>query len=244
MRKNISIALCILLVLCFSGCVVVNFTGTDAVSGKGTPQKYEIKVGEYNRIKVEGNCEIQYYVAPSNAVTLEIQPNLREYFVVEVKNGELSVSTTKRISYNSGKAPVLTVSTPVLNSLTIAGICTFKANDKIKADTFNLEISGVGSGKAELDVNSLKASISSVGNFELYGKADNAEIILSGTGELNASSLQVRESSVKLSGAGTIRVYCSEKLSIEASGAGTVEYRGTPSLSINKGGVVNKKKEE
>jgi hypothetical protein len=242
MRKNILIVLCILLVLCFSGCVVVNFTGTGTVSGKGTPEKYEIKVGEYNRIKVEGNCEIQYYAALSNTVTLEVQSNLREYFVVEVKNGELIVSTTKNISYNSGKAPILMVSTPVLNSLTIAGICTYKANDKIKADTFNLEISGAGSGKAELDVNSLKASISGVGNFELYGKADNAEIILSGTGELNASSLQVRESSVELSGVGTIRVYCSEKLSIEASGAGTVEYRGSPSLSLNKGGVVNIKK--
>jgi len=242
MRKNILIVSYALLVLCFSSCIVVSFTGTDAVAGKGALEKYEITVGEYNRIRAEGVCEIQYYAAPLKTVTLEVQPNLREYYVVEVKNGELIISTTKSISYNSGKTPVLTVSTPVLNSLILDGTCAFNANDKIKTDTFNLEISGVGSGQAELDVNSLKASISGVGRFELYGRADTAEIELAGTGELNASSLQVREASVELSGAGTVRIYCSEKLSIEASGAGMVEYKGSPSLILDTNGPVRIKK--
>jgi hypothetical protein len=213
-----------------------------SVSGTGVPEKFEINASNYNRIEVEGNCEIQYYAAPSNTVTLEIQPNLREYFVVEVKNSVLIIRTTKRISYNSGNHPVLTVSTPVLNSLTITGMCTFIANDKIRTDTFNLEISGAGSGKAELDVNSFKANMSGAGSLELYGKADNAEIELSGAGELKAFSLQIREASVDLSGAGTIRINCSEKLSVVARGAGTVEYRGSPSLSLNKSGTVSIRK--
>ena len=242
MRKNIFFVLCTLLVLCFSSCIVVTFSGTDALVGKGAPEKYEITVGEYNRISAESVCEIQYYAAYSNTVTLEVQPNLREYLVVEVKNGELIINTTKRISYNSGKTPVLTVSTPVLNSLILDGTCTFKANDKIKADTFNLEISGVGVGQAEIDVNSLKADISGVSRFELYGKTDNAEIELAGAGELNASSLQAREASVDLSGAGTVRIYCSEKLFIRASGAGMVEYKGSPSLSLDTNGPVKIKK--
>ena len=238
MKQTSLIVLCVLLALFFSGCVVVYPTGTSTVSGKGAMEKYEIKVGEYNRIKVAGNCEIQYYAAPSNTVTLEIQPNLREYFVVEVQDGELIVRT-ERISHNSRNPPVLTVSTPVLNSLTIAGICTFKGNDTIRGDTFNLELSGTGSGSAELEVNRLNARMSGVGSFVLYGRADNAEINLSGTGELNASSLQVREASVDLSGVGTIRVYCSEKLHINAGGTGTVEYRGSPSLSLNTSGLVS-----
>jgi hypothetical protein len=241
MKKNILIVLCIVFILCFSGCVVVNFTDAGSVSGKGVPEKYDINVGEYNEIKIEGNCEIQYYAAPSNTVTLEVQPNLREYFVVKVENGELIIRITKRISY-SNKPPVLTVSTPTLNSLSIEGICTFNANDKIKADTFNLEINGAGSGKAELDVNCLKANMSGAGSFELSGKADNAEIELSGAGELKAFLLQIREASVDFSGAGAIRISCSEKLQIDASGAGTVEYRGSPSLSLNTSGPVSIRK--
>jgi hypothetical protein len=242
MRKTIFIVLCALFVLFFSGCVVVNYTDASAVSGKGAPEKYVINVGEYNGIKVEGLCEIQYYAAPSNTVTLEVQPNLREYFVVEVVNAELIVRTTKRINYNSGRAPVLTVSTPALNSLNIAGACTFKTIDKIKTDTFYLEISGAGEGKAELDVNRLKTNMSGAGSFELFGKADNAEITVSGAGELKAFSLQIREASVNFSGAGAIRISCSEKLSVEASGAGKVEYKGSPILSVNTRGAVSFKK--
>jgi len=242
MRKNIFTVLCALHAMIFSGCVVVNHSDANAVSGKGTPEKYTITVGEYNGIKIEGLCEIQYYAAPSNTVTLEVQPNLREYFVVEVVNGELVISTTKRISYNSNRAPVLTVSTPALNSLIITGACTFKTIDKIKADTFYLVISGAGEGKAELDANSLKTNMSGAGSFELFGKADNAEIMFSGAGDLKASSLQMREASVNFSGAGTIRINCSEKLSIVARGVGLVEYIGSPSLSLDTNGPVRIKK--
>jgi hypothetical protein len=242
MRKNIFIVLCTLLALFFSGCIVVSVADASAVSGKGATEKYVINVGEYNGIKVEGLCEIQYYAAPSNTVTLEVQSNLREYFVVEVENGELIVRTTKRIGYNSGKAAVLTVSTPALNSLTIAGACTFKTIDKIKTDSFYLEISGAGEGKAELDVNRLKTNMSGAGSFELSGSADNAEITFGGAGELKALSLQIREASVNFSGAGAIRISCSEKLSVEASGAGKVEYKGSPILSVNTHGPVSIKK--
>jgi len=238
MRKNIFFVLCALFVLCFSGCVVVSFSNENAVLGKGSPEKYEIYTGEYNGIKVEGLCEIQYFAAPSNTVTLEVQPNLREYYVVEVQNGELIISNTKKISYNSNKVPVLTVSTPALNSLTIGGMCTFKANDKIKGDAFNLDIRGAGNGNAEFEVNSLKASMAGAGDFEFSGKADISEIDLSGAGNLNAFSLQTREATVALSGVGTIKINSSEKLNIKASGAGTVEYRGSPSLSLNTSGVV------
>jgi len=242
MKKPILIVLCTLLVLFFSGCVVVNYTDASAVSGKGTQEKYTINVGEYNGIKVEGLCEIQYYAAPSNTVTLEIQPNLREYFVVEVQNGVLIARTTKKISYNSGKSPVLTVSTPTLNSLIITGACTFKTIDKINTDTFNLNISGAGEGKAELDVNRLIASMSGAGSFELSGKADNAEIKFGGAVELKAFSLQISEASVIFSGAGALDISCSEKLSIDASGAGSVKYKGSPILSLNTRGVVSVKK--
>jgi len=239
MRINISLTLLILLVLFFSGCVVVSISdNTGAVSGKGSPEKYSIIVGEYDRIKVEGSCEIQYYAAPSNAVTLKIQPNLREYFVVEAQNGELVVRATKKINYNSSAIPVLTVSTPVLNSVTTMGACTFKTIDKIKTDSFNLEISGAGEGKAELEVNTLKTNISGAGDFELLGRADKAEFEFSGAGDVKAFSLEVREASIAFSGAGSIRINCSEKLSIQASGAGTVEYKGSPTLKLSKSGFV------
>ena len=242
-----------LAVLCFSGCVVVNLTDYGAVKPIGDREIFEFKVGEYSGIKIEGICEIHYYNSrtASDTVILEVESNLREYYAIEVIQDELVVRTTRRINFSGGKSAVLTVSTPTLNRLTIDGFggCfgdneneyTFTAFDKITADSLAVVIRGAGSSKAELDVKNLSAEISGAGNFKLSGIADTADLSLSGAGELDALSLRVRDATVSLSGAGTLKVNSSEILRIDASGAGTVEYKGSPSLYINKNGVVDVK---
>ena len=243
MKRTILFTVCAALIaVCFSGCVVVNFSDFNAVAGKGNPERYEFRVGEFSGIRVGGFYEVRYYAASSDTVILEVQPNLREYFTVEVINDDLVVRTTKRISTNSGKIPVLTVSTPVLNRLSIEGAGIFTAYDKIKADSFTLDLSGVGSGKAELDVKSLFVDLSGAGSFELSGRVDNADLNMSGAGELKALSLQTQTANVNLSGAGTVAIYCARNLRIDTSGVGTVKYKGSPDIDINRNGMASIRK--
>ena len=232
-----------LIVISFSSCVIVNFDshygGRNAVSGRGDPETYEIRVGQFSRIKVEGYCDVRYYAAARDYVTLEVQPNLREYFVVEVIGDELLLRTTRRINYGSGKTPVLTVYTSVLEGLNIEGAGTFTTQDKISTDSFKLRLAGAGKGQAEFDVNELYVSMSGAGSLELSGLADRVSLDMSGAGELNALSLQSREAAVKFSGAGAVKISCSEDLSITASGVGSVEYRGSPRVSLSNSGLVS-----
>jgi hypothetical protein len=58
---NAFIAIIMITAAFFSGCVLVNFTDIDAVAGKGSPEKYEITVSPYNKIKTNGNCEVRYF---------------------------------------------------------------------------------------------------------------------------------------------------------------------------------------
>jgi len=240
MKKIIPIALCIAFAAaCFTGCVVMNISDSSTVTGRGNPEKYEFQVGQYNGIKVDGFYNIHYHAAPSDIVTLEIQPNLLEYFVVEVRDGDLVVRSTRRINFGSRRGPVLTVSTPVLNRLTIDGASTFTAHDKITSDSLTLVLRGAGSGTAELDVENLSANISGAGKIELSGRAATADLNLAGAGDLNALSLQTQDATINLSGAGSIRVNSSDSLSINANGAGSVLYRGSPRISQNTSGVVS-----
>jgi hypothetical protein len=232
----------ILTAISLSGCIVANIWDHNTVAGEGNLELFEIKTAGFNGIKIRGFCDVKYYNAPSDKVTLEVQPNLREYFVVEVIDNVLVVNTTKRINASLGKTPVLTVSVPVLNSLAIEGAGTFTAYDKITSDSFRLELSGAGSGNAELDVKNININLSGAGNFELSGRAESLDLLLTGAASLNALLLQTREAKIQLSGAGTVRVSCSDKLMVNASGAGKVEYRGNPSLSINNNGLVSVKR--
>jgi len=232
----------ILIVTGLSGCVIIGFSDISSVTAKGDPENYEFNVGEYNAIKVETLCDIRYFNnsggASSNTVTLSVSPNTLEYYKVEVINGELVVRTTKRVNFRSDNSPVLTVSTPVLTRLTIEGAGAFTAYDKITAPSLAFIIKGAGSGKAELEVESLYVELSGAGNMELSGKADTANLNLSGAGDLDALALRTNDAAINLSGAGKVSVNCSHNLRINANGMGTIEYRGSPSLILNKDGMV------
>jgi hypothetical protein len=240
MKRVLSLMLCAALcTLCLAGCVSINIGGPGTVTGRGNTETFEIEAGGYRSIRVEGFCNVNYYSAPSNTVTLEIQPNLREHYVVEVVNGELVVRTARRINFAAGaKAPVLTVSAPVLEGVSISGAGTFTARDTITAESFRLRLSGAGTGSAKLDVGSFDAELSGAGSFTLSGRADTAALTMSGAGELDAVGLAARSASVRLSGAGAISVNASEDLKINASGMGSVRYKGGAVTDISRSGMV------
>jgi len=242
MKKVFILIICMLAAISMlSGCIAINFNpgSPRGITGKGTPVKYNFEVGEIRKISVEMYCDIIYYSAPSDTVSLEIHPNLMEYISVEERNGILTVKTTRQNISWSGHAPVLTVSTPALAEVSLMGAGTFKANDMIKADSLMLQLGGAGVGSADVNVSDLHILLAGAGEFELSGSADTARFNLAGAGRVEALDLQTRSADVNIAGVGSIRLSCSEKLSITAGGVGTVEYRGSPSLDLTRGGLVS-----
>jgi len=246
MKRSIKFAfritLVVFTVIILNSCIIVNPFDYNTVSGKGSPENYEIKTGQFDGINVKGFCDIRYYAASSDTVTLSVQPNLREFFIIEVVNGDLVVNTTKRINFKPGFNPVLTVSAPVLNRLTIEGACNFTAYEKIVSDSLTITFNGAGESKTEIDTENLLVNISGAGKMNLSGNAKKAEFNMSGAGEVAALSLSTVETNVSFSGAGSLTISCSDKLNIDASGVGSVAYRGNPVVNINKNGLVDIKR--
>jgi len=243
MKKIILICFAALFAIFLTGCVSVNFSpgAVVGVVGSGTPESFEWSVGEITEIRVELGCNVEFFSAPSDVVTLEIQPNLVEYIEIQESGGVLTVRSTRTIS-TRGVFPVLTVSSANLNGFSLAGAGAFTSHDTIVSDSFSLRLDGAGSGRVDFDVGELSIRMSGAGKLDLGGKADVADFTLSGTGSIEALSLQTRIASVDISGVGSVRVSCSETLRIFANGVGTVEYRGSPSIDLNRGGLVTVRK--
>jgi len=241
MKKIMMLILCVVLSAVFlSGCVAINFSlgSTGAVRGSGVPEKFTYNIGNYTEVRVELYCDIEYYCAPSDTVTLEIQPNLQQYITVEESGGVLTVRSTKNIMW-SNDAPVLTVSTPVLNKLQLAGAGDFTAHDTITAERLSIRLDGASSSYADLDVDELSINMAGAGSFRLSGRADTADIQLSGAGTVDALQLQTKNATVSMAGVGTVKLSCSDSLRIDAAGVGNVDYKGSPSVDINRGGLVS-----
>jgi len=239
-RSVLLIVSTILIAVILTGCVSINFApGTGGgVMGRGELESFTWNVGNITEVRVEMHANVEFYSAQSDTVTLEIQPNLRDYIVVEERGGVLTVRTTRNINTATGRTPVLTVSTPTLNSFTLAGAGTFTTHDTIDVASLSLRLDGAGSGNLDLNVDDLSVNMAGAGRFSLSGRADSAAFSLAGAGTIEALSLQTRDANVNLAGVGTVRVSCSESLRITAGGVGTVEYRGSPTVDIARGGLV------
>ena len=242
MKKLVLVTLCVILAaVMLTGCMVVSapWGWRSGISGRGAPETYKFNVGEFKEVRVELLCDILYSSAPSDSVTLEIQPNLMKYVVVEESGGVLTVRSTRNIHWTgSSRTPVLNISTPSLNRVSHAGAGSFRTIDPIVADSFSLSIAGAAKSKAELDVDSLSVKLSGAGEIELSGRADVAEIDIAGAGVLDALDLQTRDSMLSLAGVGTVRINCTDNLSLVAGGVGTVEYTGSPVIDISRGGLI------
>lgn len=242
MKKVLLLALCcVLAVVMLTGCYTVNFHGNwgRRIVGRGVTETYTFSVGDFTEVRVELLCDIIYSSAPSDSVTLEIQPNLMKYVTVKESGGVLTVRATRNIHWSgNSRAPVLYISTPSLSSVSHYGAGSFKTVDTIVADSFSLNIAGAANSKAELDVDSLSINLAGAGNIDLSGRADDAYIGIAGTGRLEALDLATRDSKINLAGVGSVRINCSENLSIVAGGVGTVEYTGSPSVDVSRGGLV------
>ena len=243
MKRIITVALCLgLIVVIATGCVTVDITpalhGRSIVTGSGSPEVFTFSVGDITEVNIEMFCNVEYYATPSDVVTLEIQPNLIEFITVEESGGVLNVRSIIGLSIPSKGNPVLTLWAPNLSRISITGAGDFKAHDTISVDTFSFDMSGAGSGRAELDVRNLYVTIAGTGILTLQGVADTADFSMAGAGDIEALALQTRRSDINLAGVGSVKVSCSENISIVAGGVGTVEYRGSPRLDVSKGGLV------
>jgi len=244
MKKILSLSLCaILSIVLLTGCVSLNFAAPGigpSVTGRGSMETFVYSVGEITEVRVEMLSNIVLYSVPSNTVTFEFQPNLKDYIIVEESEGILTVRSTRNINVSgTGNIPVLTISTPSLSRLTHAGAGRFTAVDPIVGDDFSLEILGAADGYAQLNVQNLNLSIAGASNFELSGIAVNTDISMAGASNLEALELATHTTTINMAGVGNVRISCSDSLIINAGGAGIVEYRGNPSVDITRGGLVS-----
>ena len=245
MKKIVLLGFCVLLsVVMLTGCItVVSPHGIGSrVYGRGAPEPHTFTTGEITEVRVELLCDILYSSAPSDSVTLEIQPNLMKYVVVEESGGVLTVRSTRNIHWSGHiSTPVLYISSPSLSRISHTGAGSFKTLDPITADSFSLSITGAANSKAELNVNSLSVSLAGAGDIELFGRADVANIDIAGAGNLNALNLMTRSSDINFSGVSTVRINCSESLRVVGGGVGVIEYSGSPVVDISRGGLITLK---
>ena len=237
MKRFLTLIYICCITVCFSGCVVVflNFFEFNLLTGQGEIRSYPIRVNEFSKIYIEGNINIDYSAGFSDSVILDIQPNLRNNINIYVLNDELRILIPKPFSSGT-KTPVLTVSSYLLEQLTINGIVGFTSNNPMPVGSFKIIQNGSSKGTVELDVRSLYIDISGTGSLALFGQSDFLDVVMSGKTSLYASHLDSYEAVLELSENSYAEVNVWNFLEVTASDSAQVVYSQSPAIEQNLSG--------
>ena len=221
--KNLSIVAAAVLLM--SSCNVI--TG-DSVTGNGNIRTEKRSTGNFNAVKASGSIDIEIKSGDAYAVSVEGDDNILQYIVTDVNGGTLNVHYKNGYSINNDHAKVY-VTAPSLDKLSISGSGDITTTDILKnSREIEMNVSGSGNIKGQVDAPSIKVSVGGSGNVSLTGRTKDFTCTVSGSGDINCTGLESENTIVKVSGSGNAHVFASVHLSATVSGSGDVYYRGNP----------------
>ena len=127
------------------------------------------------------------------------------------------------------------ITVPELLSVKQSGSGSITA-DHFTADRMEFLFQAPGSISTVIDANILDASISGSGWLMFTGEANQSNLSISGSGNIDSSNLNVENCNAHISGSGNMQVNAMKSIYAKISGSGNVYYSGNPSIELNISG--------
>ena len=239
MRKYFWIALALPFLLC--SC---RFMLGKKVRGNGVIKSEDHEVSSFKDVEVSGSINVYVSQGDIKPVKVEGDENLLQYVEVAQEGNKIIVRNRPGFNLIPTGDMRIYITAPVYNSIEVSGACDIIGQTKIvNPENLELQASGAGDIKMEVDAPGLTAEISGSGSIDLRGQTKDVDLGLSGAGHAHCYDLLSENTKVDISGAGSAEVYASVKLDAEVSGAGSVSYKGNaPTVIQHVSGVgsINK----
>ena len=214
-------------ILFITGCTAQN---RGRVKGNGNVIHKTKDVGSFEKIGVSGAFDIYLVKGKEGHLDIKIEDNLLPYLVTEVDNGQLKIKWKKGTNISTRKGVVITVQFKSINGVGLTGSGDIVSKDLIKADHFKAAVSGSGDIDLEVESNSLRAAVSGSGDIVLKGSTKSFDAAVAGSGDISAFHLKSDNAEVKVSGSGDVELTVKNELKARVSGSGDISYKGNPKI--------------
>ena len=199
---------------------------TQGLKGNGNVVSEERAISAFTHLSLNGVFNVFINQGDNESVKIETDENLQDIIETINKDNKLTIQWKDKVSVKKSTKMNVYVTVNHLDVLGIKGVGNVSTTSALKTETMELSVSGVGNTSLEINSKTLTADLSAVGNIELKGTTDSADIIAEGAGNLNAFDLIVKKLTLKVSGIGNTDVHAEEEINITSSGIGNVSYRG------------------
>jgi hypothetical protein len=223
------------------------------IEGDGIIKNERRRLTNFAQIENSTEFDIIFKIADTTGLNIIADRNLLDNVVTDVSGQVLEIRTNPgNECFSYSQRPVIEVSSPYLNSVTLSGSGDFLA-DQLEGDLVSVKLSGSGEIKAEhVQCDNLNTFLSGSGNISLTdtrstnsdafisgsgdilieGECNKSTLKISGSGNINADKYLAKTGSVTISGSGDSYVYLTDKLTGAISGSGNIYLKGNPLIDV------------
>jgi Putative auto-transporter adhesin, head GIN domain len=194
----------------------------------------------FKTLYVTGNFTVTVIKSATQHIEIEGSKDVVANVMTEIKDKELHITWSG--NKKEIKETKITIYSPVLEGISVAGSATVISKDAFNAAAAFVNIAGSGSVEYNAIGNDLAISMAGSGDLKMSGNMQKQSISLAGSGDADLSTLTSEESEISIVGSGGCWVNAKNKLAVSIAGSGDVSYKGNPEInqSIIGSGSVNR----
>jgi hypothetical protein len=212
-------------------------------SGSGNITITTRSPGVFSGLALELPGSVEVVQGRGEGVVIETDDNIAPLIETTVKNNTLVIRLAERNASISPQQLRMTVTTPSIESLSVAGSGTIFVKQRLQAVQLKCSIAGSGDLRIDaLEAGDLRVSVSGSGDLAVAGHADSVSASVAGSGDLHLSALEAKHVKVSVAGSGDATVWAKDTLTVNVAGSGDIRYYGdaTVSKSIAGSGSVRR----
>ncbi|MDX1907109.1 MAG: head GIN domain-containing protein [Bacteroidia bacterium] len=197
-----------------------------ALRGNGNVVMTERRMGDFSGLVVDGIFDVFITLGEKNHLTLEADENLHEAVITKIEGGKLYIS--QRTPFKNVSKLVVYVAMNHLDYLRVSGAVDVESNATFTGASLHLVAGGAGDIELQVKVDELITEVIGAANIVLHGQAAKTRMAVTGSGDLDASQVQVGTADIRVDGSGDVYVQVKDMIKAHVSGAGSVYCKGNP----------------
>jgi len=200
--------------------------------------KKTIELPEFKGIYVNSGYSVYLKQSNKQEVIVEALTEIQTATEIKVENGILMINLDRKPDQANkslwakiddiklNPTMKIYVSAKDINTLQINGSGKIISENSLASDDLQLGITGSGAMDVDVKGKKLTTEISGSGSIALKGYATSNNIMLSGSGNLNAFNCELNYADVRIGGSGNAEINVSENLDATIMGSGSLKHKG------------------
>ncbi|MDR2376392.1 MAG: DUF2807 domain-containing protein [Treponema sp.] len=238
----------------FIGLFVMGFSGLYAlgnremrgeiIRGNGDRISYERPVSPFTGIELntaynhngrDGKGTLRIHSGQEYRLSISVDQNLDEYIETTNEGDKLTIELKRRIAEDF----IVDVYCPNILEITVNNMVQrVEFVDKMITPSLKIIVNGVaGRVLGELECDNFSVVVNGAVDIEITGSSKEAYIAINGAGNFDGYEFEINNGAVFVNGAGNVRCWVVDNLTVGLAGVGNIRYRGDPYVKMSKRGL-------